>query len=564
MKRLRLAFSYVFRSLHIATISTLFVIAFLISRFSDPESGPSLLRSYFEKCGGAFVKFGQILAMRYDLLPLPYCDELLKLLDRLPPAPTEEILRTIESELGLSLTDCFKDFDQKPIASASVSHVYQATLTDGTEVVVKVRRPGITWRYRVDFLNAKLFAYLMDLSGFFGFLDMRGLTNELIRLAEDELDFYREARNAQAIHEAMQQDDIDHYAPRVYLSLSSTSVITMEKLSGVWLTDVIEALNSKNVAQLLVWQQQGISLTRTARLLLRSTLVQCFTHRLYHADPHPANLLIQEGGTLAYVDFGMVGWLDERAWSQQFKLREFIANEMLHGAYETLLDILQPIPDRDLTRFERQIKNLMRDYLSASKDPNATLTEKSSGYFFMRMCDVIRRENLSMPSSVMRLYRTMGIADMVMLRLYPSIDWLPELREFISEETSRQIHLLLSRRQIQTAFSSILMNFLNLPQLTGDILDWAQNRLPELGRTYTRQISIIEQLGIVMLKSVKTIGFSVTVFVLIAHFGVPHIFSSELLKDFNEKIGPWWWLVAIISLILAGMTRRLIKRLRVA
>jgi ubiquinone biosynthesis protein len=561
LRRITLLFAYIWRSAQTLSISLFILFAFLFRRVYKAAIGPRLLRWYFETSGGGFVKIGQILAMRYDLLPERYCEELSRLLDGLPPASTAKIIKIIESDFGRPLNASFLSFNPNPIASASVSQVYEAVLLDGTQVVVKVRRPGIVWRYRVDFINAKIFARLLDRIGLFGELNISRLTIEFINLAKEELDFYQEARNAQLMHESMQQDELDHYAPKVYLSLCSPSVITLEKLEGVWMTDILRTINANDQRQIYLWEQQGISLKRTARLLLRSTLVQCFSHRLYHADPHAANLILLKGGTLAYVDFGMVGWLDERSWSQQFKLREYIANEMLHAAYQTLLDILEPIPNRDLTGFEYKIKNLMRNYILASKNPNASLMEKSSGYFFLRVCDEIRREHLIMPSSVMRLYRTMGIADMVMLKLYPSINWVPELREFIGDETSRQLCILASRQQVQATLNTLLMNLINAPQIAGDVLDWAQHRLPELGRSYIRQLSLLEQATILVLKYFRTGAFILGIVILGSHWLVPRFYSSKLWISFNEAVGPWWWLIAGGSLLLAFMIGRLIKRL---
>jgi ubiquinone biosynthesis protein len=523
-----------------------------------------MVRRYFELCGGGFVKLGQILAMRFDLLPPAYCKELSKLLDSLPPISAKQIIKITERELGLPLVSVFSQFDLKQIASASVSQVHQALLLDGKKVVVKIRRPRISSQFRIDFLNAKIIAWLLDHTGTFGEIDLVGLVDELKRLAYEELDFLREARNAEFLHQLMEQDEVDHYAPKVYLSLCTRSVIVLEKLEGVWMTELIEAVDNDDQPKLELFRAQGITLQRTARLLLRSILTQCFSHRLYHADPHAANLVLIEGGTLAYVDFGMVGWLDERSWAQQLKLREQIANETLHAAYETLLDILQPLPNRSLRGFEHEIKNLTREYILASKRIDSTLVEKSIGTFFFNVCNTIRRERLMLPSQVMRLYRTVSIADMVMLKLYPDINWIPEMKEFVNEETTRQLCRVVKQQHFQATLNAFLMSFINAPQAAGDLVEWVQHKLPDLGRDYLRELSLLEKGTILFFKYLKTISLLVGVTILGSRWFLAPKYGSGMWADLNHSLGGWWWLVAGGTLTLAALIQRLLSRLRLS
>lgn len=555
---------YIGRTLRVSLLSLLFALAFVVRRLTRPADGPRLLRWYFETCGGAFVKFGQFLAMRFDLLPVAYCEELSNLLDRLPPLPAESIIPIIESDLNDRLTVLFADFEPVPIATASVAQVHGARLPDGARVVVKVMRPGVTSQFRVDLFNVRLFAHLLDLTGLLVNINAGVLADEFSRLIHDELDFHREARSAQFLHELMAQDDIDHYAPRVYFEHCGQSVITLERLEGVWMTEMLAALNRNDTDQLAAWARQGITPRRTARLLLRSILTQCYTHRMFHADPHAANLVVLDGGTLGYVDFGLIGWLDERAWALQFKLREYIANEMIHAAYETLLDSLSPLPYRELPQFEYEVKDLIREYILASKSSAATMADKSSGLFFLRMFDVIRRSRLSMPASVMRLYRTMVIADAIMLKLDPTIDWLPDLREFIRDETGRQIAMLGDRQQILAVFNTLVMNLVNAPQIAGDFLDWAQHRLPELGRTYIRQLSLFEQISLFVIQYLRIGAFLLGVALIGVHWAASQRTLTGFWANVDQTLGSSWWLAAGASLLAAFLLDRLMRRLGIS
>jgi ubiquinone biosynthesis protein len=543
-------------------VTVVFISFFLLQKFFYTSSRPKTLRRYLESCGGTFIKLGQFLAMRFDVLPTVYYQELSSLLDSLAPIETSRIIEIIEDELGKPLPDCFHDFNLVPLSSASVSQVHDATLLSGEKVVVKVKRPHIDLLYRIDFINFRLLVRILDRAGLFGEINLSRLMSEFIRLAQEELNFADEARNIELLHKLMLEDVLDHYAPKVYLSLSSPSVITIEKLEGVWLKDFINAILADDRTQLAVWRADGITPKRTARLLLRSILVQCFSYRFYHADPHVANLVVLPGGTLAYVDFGMVGWLDERSWSQQFKLRQFITNNMLHAAYETLLDILEPIPDKDLSFFEFEIKTSMRQYILSSKQKDATLLDKSISYLFFRICDAVRRERLSMPTSALRLYKAISIADMVMLRLYPDIDWMTEIKEFIDEESAKELNALLEREQIQATVNTLLLNLLNAPQTIGDLLDWTQHRLPELGRSYKKQLTIFEHVVFLIFGYSQMLLVVFGAAVLISGFRALRDYVPFLGKIYDQLNG-WWWVLGGLSLLLAFMLSRILKRMKV-
>ncbi|MBO0703233.1 MAG: AarF/ABC1/UbiB kinase family protein, partial [Candidatus Dormibacteraeota bacterium] len=299
---------------------------FLPQLASGPQRAPAVLRRYLQACGGGFVKLGQVLATRYDLLPEAYCDELAKLFDRVPPAPAAAIERVIADDLGRPLSQCFDDFDPRPLGSASIAQVHPARLISGVPVAVKVIRPGIVRTFRVDLAYLAAAGRFSSRFGVLTHLRLETMAHELSRLTREELDFHREARNAAFFHRRMAEDEIDHCAPRVYFDLCGPRVITMERVQGVPMTELLAAVQHDDRTRLDEWAALGIRPRRTARLLLRSVLQQTMQYRVFNADPHPANLILKAGGALAWLDFGMVGWLDEQTWGQQFRLQAAVAN----------------------------------------------------------------------------------------------------------------------------------------------------------------------------------------------------------------------------------------------
>lgn len=493
-------FVFLERSLRFLLLGLLVLPVLVVCVLFRLRAGPRVLRWYFESMGAAFIKLGQFLATRYDILPQRYCEELARLLDHVSPVSFRRIKRQIENNLGKPLAECFASFEEKELASASVAQVHGAIIQrviDDQEVdikvVVKVLRPGVERRFSIDFFYFERLAWLFDRVAILPHVSFQDLLYELRVLSEEELDLRREARHLDEARRLMATDTIDHTAPEVFPEYSGAKVITMERIEGVTVAQMIEAIEGKRTDLLEKWRQEGITPRRTAKLILRSLLEQTYHHKVFHVDPHPGNL-IMKGSTLVWIDFGMIGWLDERIWAQQFRLREAMSSGKIHASYQALIATLEPLPaGRDLSRFEAQLKGYMRDWMVASRTKGATLIEKSSGYFLYRAFDAIRRAGLSLPSGVMRLYRSMIIGDMTMLRIDPEIDWLSEIGEFVREESQRQVRQLAVESFSPNNVSSMLKAYASIPGALGELLDWVQNRLPELGRAYSDQLSRIER-----------------------------------------------------------------------
>jgi ubiquinone biosynthesis protein len=479
------------RLCRLVALTVLVTPLLLVRNLFGPTFGPRVLRSYFEACGGGYVKIGQLLATRYDLLRVEYTDELGKLLDSLRPVPTAKITAEIERALGRPVTEAFASFEAQPLATASLAQVHGAVLPNGDEVVVKVLKPRIGEQVRVDVVFLRLTARALDLLPVLRGLDVSSLMDELARTAIEELDLGREAMYTAYIHEQMAADPIDHYAPRVYRGHSNRTVLTLERIRGVTVREMLAATTNGNFFRLASWSARGITPRRTAVILLRSVLEQTMRYRSFNADPHPSNLIVSDGGTLNWVDFGSVGWIDERQWDQQMRLRDAIAHEQIHGAYLAVVDGMEPLPYGDLSRFEQEIKRIISDFLIASRDPSAPLSQKSTGAFLLKTLAALRRNRLPMTSSTVQLYRTILIADIVMLRLYPTIDWRGHLRRFLRDLSTD----LLERAVWDPATSPYAWyRVARAPMAAAETAEWVMRRLPDIGRQTLRTLSSAERM----------------------------------------------------------------------
>src|SRR5262249_48624758 len=266
-------------------------------------------RLVLQKAGGTFVKIGQQLAMRVDLLPGEYCAELSKMLDRMPAFPLEEALATVERATGKPWQEGFAVFDPEPVGSASIACAYQATLKNGTKVAVKIRRPGIGEMFMADF---RVLDWLLGLAEFLAFVRPGftiGFRRALRETLLEELDFRKEAHFQDIFRRHARRHAKKHFftAPRVYFDLSSDEVLVQEFVSGMWLWEVIAAIEQNDPEGLKMMRELDIDPKVVARRILWAEFWSTNEELFFHADPHPANIAIGPGGSVTFIDFGSCG-----------------------------------------------------------------------------------------------------------------------------------------------------------------------------------------------------------------------------------------------------------------
>jgi ubiquinone biosynthesis protein len=288
--------------------------------FNDPAAvealGPPLRRT-LEEAGGIFVKLGQVASTRSDLLPPDLCKELALLRSSATPASKDDVQPLIRDELGKPVTEAFGSFDWEPIASASVAQVYAATLHDGTDVVVKVERPGINAVIERDSAVVDQVADALERHTTAGLtLRPRDIADEFLAGVREELDFTIEAANARALAAAT-APDAGVRLPRVYRDVSTSRVLVEERIFGVQIDDVAAL------------RDQGLEPHALAERLMRVFMTQIFDAGVFHADPHPGNILVEADGTIVLIDLGAVGRLGK---NQQQLFTQLLAGAMTADA----------------------------------------------------------------------------------------------------------------------------------------------------------------------------------------------------------------------------------------
>jgi ubiquinone biosynthesis protein len=392
-------------------------------RLSSPTlTVAARLRLALEELGPTFVKLGQLLSTRPDLLPPAYIIELSKLQDAAPPVPAAVIREAIERELGAGPETLFSTFDSAPLASASIGQVHAATRPDDTSVVVKVRRPDAVRQVQEDLeiLNnlADRAARVWEPARTY---DVRGIVQEFSRTLRRELDYLREGENADRFA-AHFEGQADVRIPQVFWDRTTSRVLTLERVTGIKIND-LAALEAAGI------DRPALAL-RGADLMLR----MIFEHRFFHADPHPGNLFVQPDGSIALIDFGMVGEISEELRDQfaDFLIAFALQNPDALADALVRVSVTKGVVDRD--EFRQALASFIGLYADRS------LSEVGFGRMASELLRVLREQRLQLPREVSLLFKVLMMIEGIAVRLDPTFDLTtvvtPYARRLVRERLS--------------------------------------------------------------------------------------------------------------------------------
>ncbi len=323
-------------------------------RRAHAAPGPVRMRLALEELGGAWIKLGQMLAMRFDLLPAAYCDELFKLLNQVRPFPYAQVRQIIRQELGDLPEVVFASFETESFAAASIGQVHRAVLPSGEAVAVKIQRPRIRESLQADIDLMYALARVIDWTHLFGATRSRTVIDEFARWTADELDYLVEARQAVLLYEHARGEPRERIA-RVFRDYSTSRVLTAELIEGIPLIDVIVASREGNQAYLDGLVARGYDLDRVVRHLDWNMLNQVYVYGYFHADLHPANLFLLPGDAIGYVDFGIVGQLPDDVRESLTRYGWLLFRGEIEDAIGELMRWLAPTPATNTAAARRQL-----------------------------------------------------------------------------------------------------------------------------------------------------------------------------------------------------------------
>ncbi|RLA34503.1 MAG: ubiquinone biosynthesis regulatory protein kinase UbiB [Gammaproteobacteria bacterium] len=438
------------------------------------ELGPRAvrLRLALEALGPMFVKFGQLLSTRRDLLPDDIADELAKLQDRVPPFPGPVARAVIEKAFDRPVTELFATFDENALASASIAQVHAAELHDGRKVVVKVLRPGIEKTIRHDIGLLKLVA---DLAERYWKEARRLRPREVVAEAEqvfiDELDLLREAANASQLRRAFEGSEL-LYVPEIHWPLTHRDVIIMERISGIPVSDV-EAMRAAGVDFKLI-AERGVEIFFT----------QVFRDSFFHADMHPGNIFVTPEDSYIAVDFGIMGTLspvDQRYLAENFLA--FFKRDYRRVAELHVESGWVPAGTR-VEAFESAIRTVCEPIFERP------LAEISFGTLLLRLFQTARRFDMEVQPQLVLLQKTLLSIEGLGRQLYPELDLWQTAKPFLERWMSEQVG---GRALLQGLKENLPLWAEKLPEMPG-LVHRALTRIEELPAQRERQLLELQKL----------------------------------------------------------------------
>lgn len=416
------------------------------------ESTWKRIRYVLTELGPTFVKFGQLLSLRTDLLPPDLASELSRLQDDVQAEDWEAISAQIAKNLEYPVEQVFAYIDPQPLAAASLAQVHRALLAaDKTVVAIKVQRPGIEQVIRNDLdIMAGLARQVHERMETMALYDLPGLVRELRRLLLRELDFEREARNIRLAMANFQGHDYIRF-PRVFSEFSTRKVLIMELVLGTKLRNVT-ALPEK---QRLLLAQNG----------LRASLKQILEDGFFHADPHPGNIFVMDDGTFTMLDWGMVGRLTPETRLKLISLLEGIVDRDSETVLDILLDFSEHESGVDIDDLHRDIMDLLDDYYSLP------LAEVNIGQLLSSITSLLHQYRIRIKSDLAIMIKAMVTSEGSARLLYPQLDVVAEARPFVRRIALGKYSPRFIQRQIRKGFANVLQMQKDLPRQANHILN---------------------------------------------------------------------------------------------
>ena len=487
---------------------------------------PERIRLVLEELGPTFIKLGQVASTRADLLPPEWIEELKKLQDAVPPFPFEKVKEVVEHGLKAPLSEKFKTFEETPCASASIAQVHYAVLMDGQEAAVKVKRPGIDKIIESDISVMHTIAYLLD-----RYVPQAKryrpveVVNEFARVIHREQDFTVEGANVNRFCK-MFEGDTTVKVPEVFWDYTTSEVLTLERIYGTPL-DETEKIKAK-----------GLDIKKIAENGIRAFFKQVFEFGYFHADLHPGNIFTSDDGTIIYLDFGIVGRLDEN-------LRRYLASLLFHlirQDYHNMALIHREMglisKDVDMGEFEEALRDIAEPVLGR------TLEQINMSGLIMKLIRTARRFQMRLQPNLLLLQKSMVIIEGVGRQLYPDIDMWEVAKPLIYKWMLKE---KASPGRIYSRGKKRVDNFIEMatdvPYQVHSILSKTLSEELKIGFVHHRLETLSEEINI--------LGRRFAMGMIIAAL----IIGSSFLAMANKSMAVFWGMPAVswVGFIMAGI-----------
>ncbi|MCH7872317.1 MAG: AarF/ABC1/UbiB kinase family protein [Planctomycetes bacterium] len=477
------------------------------------------LRMVFEELGPTFIKLGQVLSTRPDLIPPAFADELAKLQQQVPAFPFEKAREIIESDLGRPIAEVFEHIEEEAIAAGSIGQVHKATLRGGEQVVIKVQRPNIQRTIEIDLEILLHLAMLVEkhLEGWKAYRPSR-IVDEFSRIIEMELDFTVEASHLERFAGQF-HDDPTIYVPKVYREWTSQRVITLEYLDVVPVTDV-DALVSN-----------GYNPNRIAERGTQLMLKQIFVHGFFHADPHPGNIFVLPGDVICLLDFGMMGRIDRQRREGFADLIFALGVRDPVRATTALLRVTEQDDeaDVDLRHLETDVAGFIDLHVAAE------IADLDFGKMLHGLLGLVARHHLLIPAEMVAMLKAASTVERLAAELDPKLNMIAAARPYVRRLRLDRIRPTRVLREMMESGGDLVQFVREIPNGVRDVLNLAKRG----GLKINFQHRGLDKLMEVNERIANRVSFAIVVGAL--------IMGSSLIV--HSKIPPYWHGIPIIGLV---------------
>ncbi|MCH2244188.1 MAG: AarF/ABC1/UbiB kinase family protein [Crocosphaera sp.] len=423
---------------------------------------PEVLRNILVELGPFYVKLGQILSTRPDILPPNYIKALTALQANVPPVSWEAIERLLSQELGQPIESVFSKINQQPIAAGSIGQIHRATLTTGEEVAIKVQRPGIDKIVEQDISLIKGVAELVSLTDFGENYDIVELADEFSQAIKAELDFTKEANYTDKIRNNLSEsrwfDTEQLVIPKVYWEVTSEKILVLEWLHG---KPILEAdLSIPESTKSIEIRKQEIT-----TLLFRAFFQQLYLDGFFHADPHPGNIFYLDNGKIAIIDCGMVGKLDPRTQQILTELLLAIFDLDAQGCTQLTIELSQGGKAESLERLRNDYEQILRKYYDLS------LSQFNFSEVVYEILQIARKNKLKVPGNLGLYAKCLANLEGAARQFNPQINLFDEIKPLMTDLFRRQ---LIGDTPLQTSLRTVLdlkSIYLKTPRQVDILLD---------------------------------------------------------------------------------------------
>lgn len=437
-----------FRFFYVISLLTKYFFIYLslkLGFYKKPKE--KILRNFFEEAGGAFIKFGQLLALRIDILPKEYAIEMIRLFDNVGPFPYSDVEKIFLQELGVTPSKIFKDFQKEPFASASFGQVHGAKLENDHIVAVKILRPGIEDKVEADFLIIDVIAFVADLFMKVEALPWKEFAAEFKKWTRNELDYRVEIENMEEIGKTA-TDDKYIVIPKIYHRLSTKRILVEDYIEGIPLSRVLLGLKDGRLDEEKL-QNLGINIKIVTKIISREIFKQFFFGKIFHADPHPGNILLLQNNKIALIDFGIVGEclkynrvsfveFVEAASKIDFKKATYHFANFSGGYLKNMIGSALPatVSQKEVDEFMNIISNYFAEEVEKIVSEKRRKLEQMQEDYTLGFLDVLkaaRKLRVKLPKEAVLFVRTLTIAGFLAKQLNITYKLSDEVYNFFKE-----------------------------------------------------------------------------------------------------------------------------------